>query len=54
MENSLTGKRIRYSKDMNGSVIEENNTHILIKFDSGTKYCVRRSCIETKNIVKNE
>ena len=40
-------KRVRYNKDMIGTVITENHDHIVIKFDSGTTYCVLKSSIES-------
>ena len=37
--------RIQYNKDMSGVIIDQNDTHVLILFDSGTKYCVGKNGI---------
>lgn len=38
---------------MQGEIIDENETHYLIKFfKTGTKYCVKKTTIESKNIIE--
>ena len=41
------GLRVRYNNDMMGTVIDQRDNHLLIEFDSGSKFCVLRSSIET-------
>ena len=40
------GLRIQYTKDIIADVIDENKTHVLIKTDKGSKFCVLKSSIE--------
>jgi len=40
---AMLGKKIRYNKDMTGEVVKENDTHVLIQFESGTKYCIEKN-----------
>jgi len=50
----MKGKIIRYNKEMSGKIIDENDTHVLIQFESGTKYCIGKSglmeCLNLKTI----
>jgi hypothetical protein len=45
----MIGLRVRYNETMFGTVIDENSDHVLIQFDSGSKYCVLKSGIESRN-----
>lgn len=47
----MIGKAVQYNKDMRGVIIDENNDHVLIRFDSGCKYCVSKSSI-SESIIK--
>jgi len=38
----MIGQRIQYNKDMAGEIIDENDTHVLVQFDSGMKYCTTK------------
>ena len=42
----MIGKRIQYNKNMSGIIIDQNNTHVLIQFDSETKYCIPKIGID--------
>ena len=48
----MIGKRIQYNKDMAGIIIDQNNTHVLIQFDSGTKYCTPKIGIDQSKFNK--
>lgn len=43
---SRIGLRIQYNKDITAIVLNENKTHVLIKTDKGSKFCVLKSSIE--------
>jgi len=49
----MKGKRIKYNNDMTGTIIDENNSHVLILFDTGIKYCVGKTGIEKKQLFDN-
>ena len=44
----MIGQRVKYNKDMSGVIIDENETHVLILFDSGEKFCVGKAGIKDK------
>jgi hypothetical protein len=44
----MKGLRVRYNETMTGTVIDELDDHVLIQFDSGSKYCVLKSGIEAR------
>ena len=43
---SRIGLEIQYNKDITAIVLDENKTHVLIKTDKGSKFCVLKSSIE--------
>ena len=42
----MTGQRVKYNKDMSGTIIDENSTHVVIQFDNAGKYCVPKCGLE--------
>jgi len=44
----MIGQRVKYNKDMSGIIIDQNETHVLIQFDSGEKFCVGKAGIKDK------
>ena len=45
----MLGARIKYNQDY-ATIIQENDTHVLLKFDSGTQFCILKSSIDRKDI----
>ena len=43
---SRIGLKIQYNKDITAIVLNEDKTHVLIKTDKGSKFCVLKSSIE--------
>jgi len=44
----MIGKKVKYNKDMTGIIIDQNDTHVLIQFESGAKYCIPKVGIKDK------
>ena len=44
----MTGLRVKYNNDMSGIIIDENETHVVILFDSGEKFCIGKAGIKDK------
>jgi len=44
----MTGLRVKYNKEMIGTIIDQNEMHVLILFDSGEKFCVGKVGIKDK------
>ena len=42
----MKGMRVKYRAGMIGTIVESDATHVVIKLDSGTTYCVLKSSIE--------
>jgi hypothetical protein len=45
---TLIGRRLRYNRDNMVTVIDENHTHVLVRFDSGAKICTPKYSFEFK------
>ena len=39
----MIGMRVKYNSEMTGTVINENSTHAVIKFDTGSIFCVGKA-----------
>ena len=46
----MIGKRVQYNKDMSGVIVNQNNTHVLIQFESGAKYCTPKIGINISDV----
>ncbi len=44
-------KKVLYNPEMTGTIIDENETHYLIKFEKSI-YCVAKSGIEREKIIE--
>jgi nitrate/TMAO reductase-like tetraheme cytochrome c subunit len=42
----MKGMRVKYGGGMIGAVIDYNDTHVVIRFDSNTTFCVLKSSVE--------
>ena len=40
---------IKYNKDHTAVVLKMNDTHVLLKLDTGDIFCVNKTCIDLKN-----
>ena len=51
----MIGTKVQYNKDMSGVIIDQNDTHVLIQFELGGKYCIPKIGINKNNTtLKNE
>ena len=50
----MTGQRVKYNKDMCGTIIDENSTHVVIQFDKGVKYCVPKCGIKINHVAQKK
>ena len=46
----MIGVKVQYNKDMSGVIIDQNDTHVLIQFELGGKYCIPKIGINKNNI----
>ena len=44
----MIGQWVKYNKEMIGTIIDQNEMHVLILFDSGEKFCVGKVGIKDK------
>jgi len=47
------GLKIQYNKEITAIVLDENETHVLIETNKGSKFCVLKSSIEWNKYINN-
>jgi hypothetical protein len=48
----MIGKTIQYNADHTAEVIDQNDTHLLVRLNTGDRYCIKRVYIDKKQILR--
>ena len=44
----MIGMRVKYNNEMTGTIMQEDATHVVIIFDGGSTFCVRKAGLKEK------
>jgi len=44
----MTSTRIQYNQDHTAEIIDQDDTHFLVRLDTGDRYCIKRVYIDKK------
>ena len=48
----MIGLTVQYNADHTAEVIDQNETHLLVRMDTGDKYCVSKTSIDKTKILR--